>query len=126
MPATLDFTQPHVLRGEDEFKAAVARVDELLDLNPPAGSPEDDELRFLSVLIEAYEEEHERWPEATPQETVEVMAEVHGLTRRELAELMGGRSRLSDFMHGVRELSKGQARALRARLGIPLDLLLPR
>lgn len=124
MSAALDFTRPHVLRDEQEFEAAVARVDELLDLDPLEGSQEYDELAFLSVLIEAYEDEHEAWPEATPQEVVEEMAEVHGLSRGELAELLGGRSRLSDFLNGVRDLSKGQAAALRARLGIPLDLLI--
>ena len=126
MPATLDFTRPHVLRGDEEFMAAVARVDDLLDLDPPTGSAGCDELEFLSVLIEAYEKDHESWPEATPPELVEVMAEVHGLSRGELADLMGGRSRLCDFMKGIRELSKGQASALRDRLGIPLDLLFPR
>lgn len=37
---------------------------------------------------------------------------------------MGGRSRVSDFFRGVRELSTGQIGALRDRLGIPADLLL--
>jgi HTH-type transcriptional regulator / antitoxin HigA len=124
MRGSLDFSQPHVLRDEGEFEAAVARVETLLDLDPPSSSAEHEELEFLSVLIEAYEAERDDWPEATPQEIVQEMAEVHGLSRGDLAALLGGRSRLSDFMNGVRDLSKGQALALRDRLHVPLDLLI--
>ena len=46
------------------------------------------------------------------------------MTRADLAELMGGRSRVSDFFKGVRQLSTSQIKALRERLGIPADLLL--
>lgn len=55
---------------------------------------------------------------------VQFMAEQKGMSRAELAEIVGGRSRLSDFMSGKRELSKGQIQALRDKLGIPADLLL--
>lgn len=124
MSVSLDFTHLHVLRDEAELEAAVARVDELLDIDPAPGSSEYDELEFLSVLIEAFEEDQRDWGAASPQEIVEEMAQVHGVSRGELARLLGGRSRLSDFLKGVRELSKGQAMALRDRLHIPLDLLI--
>lgn len=61
---------------------------------------------------------------ATPQEVVDFMLEQHGLARPDLADVMGGRSRVSDFFAGKRELSKNQARAVGALLGVPLDLLL--
>jgi antitoxin component HigA of HigAB toxin-antitoxin module len=41
-----------------------------------------------------------------------------------LADIMGGRSRVSDFFNGKRGLSTGQVKALRNLLGIPADLLL--
>ena len=46
------------------------------------------------------------------------------MTRGELAQIMGGRSRVSDFFKGVRQLSTTQMKALRNRLGVPADLLL--
>jgi HTH-type transcriptional regulator/antitoxin HigA len=52
------------------------------------------------------------------------MAEQRGVTTGELALLMGGRSRLSEFMNGKRSLSIGQIRMLREELGIPADLLI--
>ena len=53
------------------------------------------------------------------------MLEQKGMTRADLADAMGGRSRVSDFFRGVRPLSTGQIKILRELLGIPADLLLP-
>jgi HTH-type transcriptional regulator/antitoxin HigA len=122
---TLDFTAPHVLRTVREYNAAVAEVDQLLDGNPKKGSADYDRLEFLSVLIKAYEDEHvPELRDPTPQEAVDFFLEQHGMTRAELAECMGGRSRVSDFFKGVRHLSTAQIKALRELLGVPADLLI--
>lgn len=122
---TLDFSTPHVLRNKREFEAAVKEIDQLLDLDPKKRSPEYERLEFLSVLVEAYEEKNVEVPDATPQEVVDFMLDQHELTRADLHEAFGGRSRVSDFFNGKRALSKSQAVALRELLGIPLDALLP-
>jgi HTH-type transcriptional regulator / antitoxin HigA len=126
MTATmLDFSTPHVLRTVKEYNAAVAEVDRLLDANPKKGSTEHDRLEFLSVLIAAYEDAHVPEPRnPTPQEAVDFFLEQHEMTRAELAPVMGGRSRVSDFFKGVRALSTSQMKALRELLGVPADLLL--
>jgi antitoxin component HigA of HigAB toxin-antitoxin module len=41
-----------------------------------------------------------------------------------LDEVMGGKSRVSEFLNGKRELSKSQIEGLRRLLGIPADILL--
>ena len=120
----LDFSEPHVLRNEAEYAAAVNEVDELLERNPPAESTEYERLRFLAVLIEAYDEEHFPLGESsTPQEVVAFMLEQQGKTRADLAPLLGGRSRVSDFFSGKRRLSVPQMVRLRQALKIPADLL---
>lgn len=121
----LDFTTPHVLRNEAEYDAAVAEIDALLDLDPPAGSVEYERLEFLSVLVQAYDEKHYPMGErSTPQSVVDFMLEQKGMTRADLTEIMGGRSRVSEFFSGKRPLSRGQIERLRDALGIPADLLL--
>lgn len=128
MTALLDFSVPHVLRTEPEFEAAAREIDRLLDDEVPEGTQDWERLRFLSVLVEAYEEE--RLPltvylaDCTPQSAVEFMLKQHGLVRRDLEPLLGGKSRVSEFFAGVRSLSKSQIVALRQRFGIPADLLL--
>ena len=120
----LDFSRPHVLRGEEEYSAAVARVDVLLRTEVLEGSPEWEELEFLSVLIEAYESEHDAVKPATPQEVVEFLLEQRGLTRGALYPLMGGKSRVSEFFSGKRPLSMSQLRKLSSSLRVPADSLL--
>jgi HTH-type transcriptional regulator / antitoxin HigA len=121
----LDFSRPHVLRTAEEYDLAAAEVDELLDLDPEPGSEEDERLKFLSVLIRAYDEEHDPIQATSAQEIIDFMLDQHGMTRGDLAEIMGGRSRVSEFFSGKRSLSMGQVRALRAQFpGLPLDLLL--
>jgi HTH-type transcriptional regulator/antitoxin HigA len=126
MLTVIDIPIPHVLRTTDEYEAAVAEIDRLLDLDPPPFSAESDRLELLSVLVEDYEVRHDPIDDSdlTPQDIVEFMVEQKGITRTELAQIMGGRSRISDFMSGKRDLSKGQIQALRDKLGIPADLLL--
>jgi HTH-type transcriptional regulator/antitoxin HigA len=126
MVATLDFGRGRVLRTEEEYDAAVREVDRLLDASPAAGTRDYDRLELLSVLIEVYDEAHYPAPApGAPQSVVDFMLEQKGMTRAQLAVPMGGRSRVSDFFKGNRDLSVGQIRALRDLLGIPADLLLP-
>jgi HTH-type transcriptional regulator/antitoxin HigA len=121
----LDFSEPHVLRNEAEYDAAVAEVDELLERDPPEGSREADRLRFLSVLISAYDDEHYPMGEtSTPQTVVAFMLEQHGMTRSDLAPILGGRSRVSEFFSGKRRLSVPQMQKIRDVLHVPADLLM--
>jgi HTH-type transcriptional regulator / antitoxin HigA len=128
MATTLDFTHLHALRDGAEYDAAAEELGTLLDLDPAPGTTEYDRLEGLTALIAAYDAEHIRFGEdieTSPQAVVDFALDQHGMTRAQLAEVMGGRSRVSDFFNGVRALSMTQVRALRALLGIPADLLIP-
>ena len=113
------------IRTKAAFAEAVAELDALIDQNPREGTREYDRMDLLSILAAAYEADHVPPPAAvTPQEIVRFMAEQRGTSSGELAVIMGGRSRLSDFYSGRRSLSTGQILRLRAALGIPADLLI--
>ncbi|MBC7789844.1 MAG: hypothetical protein H7Z74_07845 [Anaerolineae bacterium] len=127
--ATATATKPmpvvHAIRNGKEFRTAVIELDTLIDADPKEGTNAYDRMELLTILIAAYEEQHlPPFEPATPQEIVRFMAKQKGIGAAELAELVGGRSRLSDFYRGVRDLSKTQIVALRDALGIPADLLL--
>jgi HTH-type transcriptional regulator / antitoxin HigA len=125
MSRTLDFRKPHLLRDRFEYEAAIHEVEELLEREPEAGSADYDRLEFLSVLIEQYEASAFPVERPTPQAVVDFMLDQKGLSRADLAEVMGGKSRVSEFFAGKRELSVNQVRALREELGVPADLLIP-
>ncbi len=125
MGVVLDFSRPHVIRDEREYDAAVREIDRLLDLDPAPGSEELDRMEFLSVLVEEYDDRHfPMGKSVTPRGIVDFMLDQRSMTRADLHDLMGGRSRVSEFFSGKRELSKAQILALRSLLGIPADLLL--
>ena len=105
---------------------AAAEIDRLLDEDPKRGTPAYDRLVFLSVLVEAYEDEHDPLDKygGTAQSVVDFMLAQRGMKRRDLASLMGGKARVSDFFAKKRRLSVAQIRALHNELGIPADLLI--
>ena len=124
MSTLLDFTKPHVLRNVTEYNAAVEEIDQLLDLDPAPATEDYERLEFLSVLVQVYEDAHLPLDDSsTPQDLVDFMLEQKGLSRADIAEWMGGKSRVSEFFSGARRLSLGQIEALKQHLGIPADLL---
>jgi HTH-type transcriptional regulator / antitoxin HigA len=122
--AVLDFTKPHVLRNEEEYASAIAEIERLLDEDVEPGTEGFDRLEFLSVLAEHYEEDRYPMRQVTPQQAVAFMLEQKGMTRSDLDDVMGGRSRVSEFLSGKRALSRSQVEVLRRLLGIPADILL--
>ncbi len=82
-------------------------------------------LRAQARLIADYEEA--RWPRASVSipDLLTHLLDQHGMTRRDLVPLLGTASRVSEVMSGKKGLSLSMVRRLRARFGIPADLLIP-
>lgn len=122
-PAVIE--RPRVLHSVKDYNAAVKEIHRLLDLNSSKGSTEYDALELLSLLVEDYETRNvPEPPMPSPPAEVQFMLEQKGLTRTDLIEPLGGKSRVSEFFAGKRALSTNQIRALRDLLGVPADLLL--
>ena len=124
MPKTLDFKNPHLLRNDVEYKAALREVEELMGRECPPGSRDRERLEFLSVLVEAYEDEEFPIENPSPQAVLEFLLDQRGLTRAYLVDILGSKSRVSEFFSGKRHLSLNQVRAIREEFGIPADLLI--
>lgn len=115
----------HPIRNKTEFNQVREEWHALMDLDPSKGTPERDRFELLTILIAAYETQNVPEPDLpSPQAVVRFMAEQKGLDQGDLAKLLGGRSRLSEFLNDKRELSRTQIKALRDKLGIPADLLI--
>lgn len=123
--ARLNLTNPHIIRDEAEYEAAVAEIDALTDEMPEPGSPEDDRLELLAVLVAAYEAERSPMPLASgPRDVVRFLFQQHEIAPSQAAELLGGKSRVSEFFSGKRPLSRAQIIALHERFGVSADLLI--
>lgn len=126
MATTLTDPPLRLLRSAAEYDAAVAEIAALMDQEPARGTPSHDRLDVLTLLVAAYDDAHHPMGDAsTPQDVVDFLLEQNGMTRAQLAPLLGGRSRVSEFFGGTRALSVSQVQALRARFGVSADLLLP-
>lgn len=88
-PTVLDFSHPHVLRTEEEYDAAIAEIEALLDHGAAAGTAEYERLEFLSVMAEAYEKVHYPVERVRPQDVVEFRLEQKGMDRADLRDAMG-------------------------------------
>ena len=103
-------------------KEAFKEISALLNALP--GSAEADRLEVLSILVEAYEEEHHPIDPPDPIEAIKFRLEQQGLTRRDLEPYIGSRARVSEVLNRKRPLSVEMIRRLHKGLGIPAEVLI--
>jgi len=89
-----------------------------------ADTPEGDRLDVLATLIDAYEAEHYPMDPPDPIEAIKFRMEQQGLTRRDLEEIIGTRTRIAEVLNRRRGLSITMIRRLHERLGISADVLI--
>jgi HTH-type transcriptional regulator/antitoxin HigA len=109
------------IRTEADHKAALARIDALMDA--VAGSSEADELSVLADLVEAYETKHFPIELPTPVEAIRFRMEQAGLEPRDLEPYIGSRGKVSEVLSGKQPLTLPMIRALHKHLGIPAEVL---
>jgi HTH-type transcriptional regulator/antitoxin HigA len=111
--------KPKVLKTERDYKAALARVEQLMG----QPSPDEDELELWSLLVEKYEEE--RFPIATPDpiEAIRFRMDQAGLQPAGLQPYLQSKSKVSEVMNRKRPLSLSMIRALHRGLKIPAEVL---
>ena len=110
------------IRTEGAYKAALTRIDELMDVK--FGSPEGGELDVLADLVELYESKHEPMGHPSPVAAIEFRMEQAGLRPRDLIPFIGSRAKVSEVLSGRRAITMPMARALHEHLGIPADVLI--
>jgi len=113
-----------IIKSETEYKEALLKLKRLIDVDPPIGSKEADQLEILSLLISNYEKEKFPIELPTPIEAIKFRMEQQGLSPKDLIPYIGSRGKVSEVLHGKRPLSKNMIRALTEHLGIPAKVLL--
>ena len=69
------------LKTEADYQEALAEIDRIFDAEP--NTPEGDRLDILTLLVEAYEEQHYPIPAPDPVSALEYYMESRGLSRRD-------------------------------------------
>ncbi len=110
------------IRTEADYERALAMVEELWGAK--VGTPAGDRLDVLATLIDAYENEHDPMDPPDPVEAIKFRMEQQGLSRRDLEDVIGTRTRIAEVLNRKRGLSIGMIRRLNQRLGISADVLI--
>ncbi len=113
-----------LIKSSKEHAAAMQRLEVLLDADPAAGTPENDELELLVHLIKVYETDNHFIGLPDPIEAIKFRMEQQGLTRKDLVPLIGSISKISEVLSGKRPLSLSMIRRLHEEWGIPAKVLL--
>jgi len=110
------------IRTKRDYDAALREVERLWGAK--TGTRDGDRLDVLATLIDAYEAEHYPMDPPDPIEAIKFRMEQQGLTRRDLEEIIGTRTRIAEVLNRRRGLSIAMIRRLHERLGISAEVLI--
>src|SRR3981081_3120333 len=110
------------VRTKRDYETSLKEVERLWGAK--AGTRDGDRLDVLATLIDAYEAEHYPMDPPDPIEAIKFRMEQQGLTRRDLDEIIGTRTRIAEVLNRKRGLSVGITRRLHERLGISAEVLI--
>ena len=77
---------------------------------------------LLTLLIEDFEEKRYQLPRATPRQALSFLMEQHALKQKDLVDILGTRSTVSEVINGKREVTKEQIRRLSQRFHVSPEL----
>jgi HTH-type transcriptional regulator/antitoxin HigA len=113
---------PRVIRSEEQNEGYIQALYEL-EQNQNSWTPEEAELAdLLTLLIENYEEKHYQLPKSSPLEMLQFLMDQHGLKQKDLIDVFGTPSIVSEVLNSKRELSKEHIRRLSARFKVSPEL----
>ncbi len=110
------------IRNEKDYQKALKRIEAIFDAKKE--TKEGDELEILSILIDNYENEHFPIGMPDPIEAIKFRMEQMGMKQKDLAEIIGFTSRVSEIMNKKRKLTLEMIRKLNVTLHIPTEVLI--
>ena len=118
----MTFFNLKVIKTQAEYDAAIQRLEIIFDAKYNA--LEGAELELLSLVIDNYEKEHFPIDLPDPIETIKYRMEQLGYKQKDLADIIGLKSRVSEVLNKKRKLTLDMVRKIHRSLNIPTDVLL--
>lgn len=110
-----------ILKTKKDYQESLERFETLFQAK--AGTDESNEADVLALLIKDYEDKHFIINAPTPIEAIKYRMEQQGLTNKDLALILGFKSRVTDLFKHNRKLNLVMVRKLNKELQIPLETL---
>lgn len=111
-----------VLKTEADYNKAAIRMMEIFHALP--GTPENEELDLLIVLIKDYDEKHYQLPELDALEVIKYKMEEMGMKAKDLEPIIGSKGHVSAILSGKREITLKMAQKLKNYFRIPAEVFL--
>lgn len=113
-----------LIHNEHDYELAMARLTELMDLDPELNTPESNELEVWATLIEKYESGMHTPESPTPIESIKFRMDQMGFNQNDMVEYFGSKAKTSEVLNGKRNLTLSMMRKLVNGLGIPASVFL--
>ena len=110
------------IRNEKDYQNALKRLEVIFDAKKE--TEQGDELEIVSILIDNYENEHFAIGMPDPIEAIKFRMEQMGMKQKDLAEIFGFKSRVSEILNKKRKLTLEMVRKLNTTLHIPTEVLI--
>jgi len=111
-----------IIKTEEDYNRTIKRFEKIF--HSPIDSKEGDEAELLSLLIEKYEEEHYPIEAPDPIEAIKFRMEQMEMSKKELAQIIGYKSRVSEIFSRKRKLTLNMIRNLHEKMNIPYEALI--
>lgn len=110
------------IKTEADYRKALERLEEIFDSK--MGTPESDEADILGLLVDEYEKKHYHIDAPDPIEAIKIRMEEMNLRQVDLADVIGGKNRVSEVLNRKRKLTLEMIRNLTRRLNLSPGLLI--
>jgi len=110
------------IRNESDYQKALERLEVIFDAK--RGTREGDELEILAIVIDNYENENFPIGMPDPISAIKFRMEQMGMKQKDLVEMVGFKSRVSEIMNNKRKLTLDMIRKLSTDLKIPTEVLI--
>ncbi len=116
--ALLKKIAPKVIRSEKENAEYTEVLYDLDSRHNKLTRAEKELAELLTLLIEDFEEKRFALPRAEPLEVLQFLMDQHGLKQKDLVDVFGTPSVVSEVVAGKREMSKAHIRRLSERFDV--------
>ena len=113
---------PRVIHTEEENEAYTEVLRDLDRRSKRLTAAEKELAELLTLLIESFEEKQYHLPRASPLGAIRFLMDQHGLKQKDLADVFGTPSIVSEILNGKRELNKDHIKRLAQRFHVSPEL----
>jgi len=122
--ALLSSTLPSVIRTEAENERYIALLEELDGKGTRMTAADRRMAELLTLLIEDFEDKHYALKASSPLEVLVELMNANGLKQKDLLDIFGTPSIVSEVLHGKRQLTTEHIRRLSRRFRVSPEVFI--